>query len=73
MTTIICQMKLLKRKVFLLTAREMEIKMNYAKQRNYEFANKPGKVVGIQAVKRKRKKKKESDIKVTRRKYCNNR
>lgn len=49
------QIKLLKQQLSMLTAREMEIKMSYAKQKNFELANKPGKWLACKLRKEKEK------------------
>lgn len=42
-TSISQQLKILEEELSRLTIRKMDIKLNYAKQRNFKFANKPGK------------------------------
>lgn len=57
----------MQRQLSMLTAREMEIKMNYARQINIKFPHKPRSWLAY-----KLRKEKGSDIKVSRKKYCTN-
>lgn len=55
-TTITHQMTLLQRQLSMITMSEMEIMMNYAKQRTFESANKQGKWLHISCKKKKKRK-----------------